>query len=122
MSERKLTSADETSSQSSRPENDGSWAERAACLGRVHDMFPAKHKDITYIAGARKICAACPVRDECLEYALTIPATDNHGVWAGRTPRQLAQEQQRRGIVAPTEIDMKPTLAALWSNMSKGER
>lgn len=86
------------------------WMDFAACKGKTAEMFPRKHKDITYIPGARKLCQSCPVEEQCLEYALQFPATDIHGVWARLTPRQLAAEQRRRGI-KPT----KPTNAAMWN-------
>lgn len=40
---------------------------------------------------AKKICATCPVREQCLEYALD--ARIDHGVWGG------ASERQRRRIL-----------------------
>lgn len=76
-------------------------------------MFPAHHKDTQYILNARQLCNTCPVRTQCLEYALEFPAADMHGVWAGLTPRQLAAEQRRRGI-RPS----RPTLAQLWSELA----
>lgn len=88
------------------------WKQYARCRGVTHMMFPAGHKDITYISPAREICAACPVTEQCLDYALSFPAGDMHGVWAGMTPRQLAAEQRRRKI-RPT----KPTLAEMWAHL-----
>lgn len=88
------------------------WQQHAACKGSTHLMFPREHKDITYIPVARAICAKCPVRTQCLDHALTYPAGDMHGVWAGFTPRQLAQEQLKRGIT-PTV----PTLAQMWGDL-----
>lgn len=89
--------------------NVSEWTELANCKGKTAEMFPKGHKDITYIAGARKLCRDCPVKQECLEYALQFPATDMHGVWAEHTPRQLGAEQKRRGL-SPS----KPTLAKSW--------
>lgn len=86
------------------------WRNEAACTGKTNHMFPKNYKDITYIPYARKLCRTCPVKTECLEYALEFPAADMHGVWAGLTPRQLAAEQRRRGVVP-----VRPTLAQLWS-------
>ncbi|HIG27176.1 MAG TPA: WhiB family transcriptional regulator [Verrucomicrobiales bacterium] len=88
------------------------WKDEANCKGRGYLMFPKKHKDITYISEARRICRACSVRPECLAYALDFPAADMHGVWAGLTPRQLAKEQKARGVI-PT----KPTLAEFMADM-----
>lgn len=85
------------------------WFKLAGCKGKTELMFPKQHKDITYIAQARAICKSCPVRRECLKYALEFPPADMHGVWAGLTSRQLAAEQRRRKI-KPT----RPTLAQMW--------
>jgi hypothetical protein len=87
------------------------WMDLARCKGRTEDMFPKGHKDISYIQGAREMCAYCTVRPQCLEYALEFPPADMHGVWAGMTSRQLAAEQRRRGV-APT----KPTLSQMWND------
>ncbi len=40
---------------------------------------------------AKKICATCPVRERCLDYALD--ARIDHGVWGG------ASERQRRRLL-----------------------
>lgn len=87
------------------------WFDLAACKGKTLLMFPKEHKDITYIAQARAICKGCPVKKQCLEYALEFPPADMHGVWAGLTSRQLAAEQRRRKV-KPT----RPTLAQMWGN------
>jgi WhiB family redox-sensing transcriptional regulator len=45
---------------------------------------------------ALRLCATCPVKDECLEYAL-----ENHqhwGVWGGMTERQRFEEKRRRRL------------------------
>ena len=77
-------------------------------------MFPKEHKDLSYISEARRMCRQCPVRKECLDYALTFPPSHLHGVWAGLTPRQLSAEAQRRGVRAE-----KFTLAQIWSYLNK---
>ncbi len=93
------------------------WRDDANCLGLGHQMFPRRHKDISYITIARQICRDCDVREPCLDNALQYPPTDMHGVWAGLTPRQLAAEQKRRGI-----IPSKPTLAQIWNAFAKQEQ
>ena len=45
---------------------------------------------------ARRICAECPVKTECLEYALTYRI--EHGVWGG------ASERERRRILRDRRI------------------
>lgn len=87
------------------------WMQQANCKNKTNQMFPKHHKDITYITQARQICANCPVKTECLNYALQYPPADMHGVWAGLTSRQLAAEQHRRQI-KPT----KPSLSRMWND------
>jgi WhiB family redox-sensing transcriptional regulator len=43
-------------------------------------------------ARAKSICAECPVRAECLDYALSI--REPHGIWGGLT------EAERRLLIA----------------------
>lgn len=49
-----------------------------------------------YIAKAKDVCAACPVRQACLEYALT---WGEQGVWGGMTEDERKSLSRRRGIV-----------------------
>ena len=49
-------------------------------------------------AGAIAVCAACPVREECLELALRNWAVGQHGVWGGTVPAE--RERLRAGRVA----------------------
>jgi len=90
------------------------WSQDALCRGKTNKMFPKEHKDLSYISEARRMCRQCPVRKECLDYALTFPASDQHGVWAGLTPRQLDAEGKRRGVRAE-----KFTLAQIWSQLNR---
>jgi WhiB family redox-sensing transcriptional regulator len=54
-------------------------------------FFPASEHD----AGpAKEICAACPVREACLEYALETRPAD--GVWGGLTPIERHRMIRRR--------------------------
>lgn len=57
----------------------GSWVESAACAGTDPEIFfPAKDGPG---AEARKVCARCPVSDDCLAYALQ--AGEEFGIWGG---------------------------------------
>lgn len=49
---------------------------------------------------ARRVCARCPfaTKDACLEHALSRP--EIHGMWAGRTPRELRKLRGQRGRTA----------------------
>ncbi len=45
---------------------------------------------------ARKVCADCPVKEPCLEYALTYRI--DHGVWGGASERERRRILRRRRI------------------------
>ena len=47
---------------------------------------------------ARRICADCPVREACLEYALRNGI--DHGVWGGTSERERRRIARRRRLAA----------------------
>lgn len=61
-----------------------SWEERAACGTADPEVFFAGTLREERIA--KRTCAVCPVRLECLSYALS--ARVEHGVWGGLTDRE----------------------------------
>ena len=70
------------------------WQARAACAGMDTEIFypvgTTGTKGIPANYGpARAICAACPVRTECIEDAIT--HGDAWGVRGGLSPDQLAR-------------------------------
>lgn len=75
------------------------WADRAACRGLDANLFHPERGENT--AHAKKVCAACPVRDECLAYALT--HYEKHGIWGGLSERE--RQPLRRDLVAAGRID-----------------
>ena len=68
------------------------WRNRAACRGVDPDVYyPVSEED----AGvAKAICAECPVRETCLEYALANRERD--GVWGGATERERRRMIRQR--------------------------
>ncbi|MGH8898936.1 MAG: WhiB family transcriptional regulator [Egibacteraceae bacterium] len=74
------------------------WRERAACLGEdTERYFPvgASGPALDQIEQAKRVCAACVVCSECLEYALE---TNQDGVWGGMSQderRSLRRSRQR---------------------------
>jgi WhiB family redox-sensing transcriptional regulator len=60
------------------------WRELAACRGTdLEVFFPGRGET----AGpARQVCAACLVRQPCLDYAISNRIT--HGIWGGLTERE----------------------------------
>ena len=67
------------------------WRELAACHGTdLEVFFPGRGES----AGpARQVCAACPVRQPCLDYAISNRIS--HGVWGGMTERERRALQSR---------------------------
>jgi WhiB family transcriptional regulator, redox-sensing transcriptional regulator len=65
------------------------WRQHAACRGVEPDVFyPASDEEAEV---AKAVCAVCPVRQPCLEYALS--SRERDGVWGGAT------EKERRRIL-----------------------
>lgn len=62
----------------------GRWVTRAACRGHGPGRWYPTYADDGAYDAARRICAACPVRRPCLEWALD--AGEANGMWGGRTP------------------------------------
>lgn len=60
-----------------------SWRARAACLGADPNLFfpEPNHHGLQ----AKAVCSTCPVRVECLEYAMAHKA---YGVWGGTSERE----------------------------------
>ncbi len=63
------------------------WQYQAACRGDEAEMFFApnyfekKEEKESRESRAKAICVRCPVRIECLEYALA--NREPHGIWGG---------------------------------------
>jgi WhiB family redox-sensing transcriptional regulator len=71
---------------------DTDWKLDRACTPADADLFfPPKGGDSD---SAKRICAGCSVRRECLTYALTAPV-ERFGIWGGLSGRE------RRALKAP---------------------
>jgi WhiB family redox-sensing transcriptional regulator len=76
-----------------RPE----WHEHAACVGMNPDMwFPARGAPASETRQARAICAGCPVREQCADYAFEHGI--HHGIFGGLSERQRRTMRRNRGI------------------------
>ena len=72
------------------------WMFHARCRGiNPAEFFPS---DGTGVETAQRVCAACPVRSECLEYALVNRI--EHGVWGGASERERRRILRRRRDIA----------------------
>lgn len=67
-----------------------SWTERAACRGAAEPdlWFPVSEvgPGARQVAEAKAVCAACPVREDCLAFALAEGL--DAGVFGGTTPTE----------------------------------
>lgn len=68
------------------------WQQRAACRGSDPELFfPDRGEDAD---PAKKICADCPVRQECLEAALA--RGERFGIWGGMSERERRKIRRTR--------------------------
>lgn len=74
-------------------EADSSWFDRAACQGLDTNLFFTERGEPT--TQVKAVCKACPVRVDCLNYALD---TGQHfGVWGGVGEGGRRQMRRARG-------------------------
>ena len=69
-----------------------SWQEAASCRQHEPDLFfpiGSTGPAVDQISVAKAICTACPVREECLTYALE--SNQEAGIWGG-----YAEDERRR--------------------------
>jgi hypothetical protein len=87
------------------------WRGQAACRHadpRLFDFDPETDPE-GVAEPARRICADCPVRADCLSYALSLPAEDDcAGIYGGLTP---AERSRRRG---PSASSLSPVGRRSW--------
>lgn len=68
------------------------WMHQGRCRGASPtEFFPS---DGLGVEAAQRICVTCPVRTECLEYALAHRI--EHGVWGGASERERRRILRRR--------------------------
>ena len=75
------------------------WQDEAACRGREVVLFfgPDGERQPEREIRERKakaVCAACPVRAECLSYAVSRP--EKYGTWGGLNEEERSSERRRR--------------------------
>jgi WhiB family redox-sensing transcriptional regulator len=78
------------------------WQVKASCRGpQAAVFFPPtslerKDEKEERETRAKAICATCPVRKPCLEYAIRI--REPHGIWGGLNELERKQLMSRRGV------------------------
>lgn len=75
---------------------DTQWMARGNCVdGSASLFFPS---DGVGVEIAREVCADCPVKEPCLEYALYHRI--EHGVWGGCSERERRRIHKRRRLAS----------------------
>ena len=64
------------------PDTSTAWRDRALCKGQDTTMF----YDQRYYHSVRKMCAECPSRSECLDFAVRNDI--RFGLWGGLTHKE----------------------------------
>jgi len=81
----------------------GDWVHNARCRqspGGCSIFFP----QTADAAAAKSVCRGCPVRGECLDYAMANP--DLHGIWGGTTRAERDRERDR--LIVGDELGPRP--------------
>ena len=80
------------------------WQRLAACRGEdsayyfAPNYFEKRREKLAREAVAKRICAVCPVRQQCLEYALA--TREGHGVWGGLNETERRTLLKRQALEA----------------------
>jgi len=77
---------------------DNEWMADGNCRSERPGMFFPS--DGVGVEVARRICATCPVKEPCLEYALRNGI--DHGVWGGASERERRRIARRRRLERAT--------------------
>ena len=91
------------------------WMSRGTC--RIDKtippdtFFPGKNEP-QKLKKAREVCSICPVKEECLDYALSNYIL--HGIWGGTSERQRRSMRYEKKIPYPDFYD--PT-SNRWINV-----
>lgn len=75
-----------------RDNRDRSWMVDAECTKVDPDWFFTDRGEST--DAAKKVCAHCPVRIECLDYALA--GNEKFGIWGGASERERRRIRRQR--------------------------
>lgn len=76
-------------------DEDLDWMHDAACRDEPTAVWFPHGNSTAEMIPAKEICSVCPVRRECLEYALVTDQPD--GVWGGLTAGERKRLRKDRG-------------------------
>ena len=96
----------------STADNLADWWSLAACRSADPDLFfpiSGSGPAVGQVHRAKAVCADCPVRTDCLGYALA--ADPLHGVWGGMSEEERRLLRQREAKARSRAARRRPTLA-----------
>lgn len=79
------------------------WSTRAACRGTDPELFYGHTEGVSQSSSEGRIailqakdryCGRCPVKGECLEFAMK--TNEKHGIWGGLTERERQSLRRQR--------------------------
>lgn len=76
--------------------DEDNWRLRASCQTTLSDLFFPVGNGVAaleQIEGAKEVCEACPVRAECLEFALK--TNQEAGIWGGTSEEERRKLRKR---------------------------
>lgn len=71
---------------------DNSWMDQAECKDATKYFYPTNETRHIYARKAKLICFACPVQEQCREYAEAIG--EEYGIWGGVSREDSYREQR----------------------------
>lgn len=97
------------------------WMAHGECNGADPALFfPERGDDVT-VKQAKAVCATCPVRQECLEYA--IAGAEKFGIWGGLSERERRRirRTQYRALEQPVTCEL-PGCTTVYTRRSNGQK
>lgn len=97
------------------------WMERAACHD-IGDMFYVDTNDESSLAlAAKRVCASCPVRIDCLAYA--VDNKERFGIWGGLTATERQRMHKRENKNSTIDrVEIERTVETLLFNNQMGHK
>jgi WhiB family redox-sensing transcriptional regulator len=80
------------------------WRDRAICIGKTDLMFSCTENPYPEerVAEAKELCSMCPVREDCLDFAIGL--REEYGIWGGadyQERRRIIRQMRKRGEPIP---------------------
>lgn len=84
------------------------WIKQASCRGLDPNFFVPERYDVIAIKEAKKICATCPVKDQCREYGLDVHRKmDLDGIFGGLTKIERLRILRKENLPRRRQSPMK---------------